>query len=447
MQKTKHRRPGSGGAEGGGGGGVDLAAMTIPKYRGYTAFNLPESAGGPNAAVPANIQDNDMMIFWAFAQGGSIGGPSDGTWTLWINQVRGGSLLRVWTKRWHTGDSMAVPFSSIPGTGGAGIVAYSNVDHVHADLSVQAVANSNGSTPPSSWATVQVGSRALVFQANDSAGDFPVEVGAEGWRADLDFRRWDRGGLMLSSADPAVWSVDCLTYQIWGNSNMGGIMLVGPTNYGASWDDIVPAARPIAMGGGGYAYNAQPTGPYGGPGADVLQEGDLWLIATGCNGAGDARMGSGGDQGDAGLWLLSAYHPGFGCYVHGRFITAAEATANAVSTRHIITGTQSHGAAWLRGVNPHCPVRRQIERGWANDKTFASVTAGVKTILGCVAGSDAHTNPYTNNFDHIYDHVRWNPMGSMMFKDVTDGLVVPALHVQGREGEAVASSLFELRGK
>lgn len=430
--------------------GFSLATMTIPKFREYSANNIPEVQNGP-ANVPLSIQDNDMMLFYIFGQGNvGTGGPSGAGagagWTNLISQARGGSYLAVWWKRWHTGDAMTVPVNNIGGTGLYGIVAYSNVDHVHADLSVQAVANSNVSTPPSSWATVPVGSRAVVFQANDNNGDWPLHIGAENWRTDVDGRRWNNGGVVLTTADPAVWSVDCALYLGWGNSNLGGIMLVGPTAYGSSWDAIVPTIRPTAVGGGGYGWNSNPTGPYGGPDANVMQAGDLWLVATGTNGVSGAMIGV-GESGDSGWWLLSAYHPSFGAYVHGRFVTAAEAAANAISSRHSLVGTQSHGAAWVRGVNPHCPVRRQIERGWANNKTFADVTAGVKTILGCVVGSDAHTNPYTNNFDHVYDHVRWNPMGSMMFKDVTDGQVVSALHVQGREGEGVASSLFEMRGK
>jgi hypothetical protein len=431
----------------GGGGGVDLSTMTIPKFVGGSQYNIQESNGTPSA-VPAAIQNNDLLIAYVFHKfGNSVGVPTGSGWTEMINQYSGTILLRVWQKRWHTGDSMTEPFSNFnTGEGTRGVLAYRNVDHIHADYGAGPAGNSSVFTPPSSWAAVPVGSRAVVFEADDSQTDWPLHIGAEGWRADMDTRRWTSGGVVYSTADPTIWAQPCTILTGWGAQQTGGIMLVGPTNYGANWEAVVPSTRPTFVAGSGYSWNVQDC--YADASwAPGMQAGDFWLIGDGFNNYVGSFAGVGSDIGDQGLWLLSYYNPGFGTSVKGRFISAAEAAAASAYTRHSPHQSQSHGAYLLRGVNPHCPMRRIVESGWVNDKTFADVTAGAKTILALTAGSEAHSQYQMVNWSNYVGHVRWNPQGILAHRNVAaDGEVISGLRIRGLEGEGVASRLIELRG-
>lgn len=432
----------------GGGGGIDLLTMTIPKFVGGNQGNIQESNGSA-IAVPTGIQDNDLMFFYVFHKfGNGVGGPNDGTWTEMINQYSGTTLLRVWSKRWHTGDAMTVPFNGFnTGEGTRGVVAYRNVDHIHADFGAGPPGNVSTYTPPVSWAAVPVGSRALVFEADDSQTDWPIHIGAEGWRCDMDTRRWTSGGCVYSTADPTVWAQPCNILTGWAAQQTGGIMLVGPTNYGATWEDIVPTTRPTFLAGVGYGWDQQTVSVDAGWAPD-LQEGDFWIITEGFNNYVGSFAGYGSDIGDQGLWLLGYHNPGFGTSAKGRFISAAEAAAHSASTRHSAHQSQSHGAYLFRGINPHCPLRRTVESGWVNDKTFADVTAGVKTILAMAAGSEAHSQYQMVNWSNYVGSMRWNPQGMFAHRDVAvDGEVISGLRIRGLEGEGVASRLMELRGK
>lgn len=420
----------------------DLANMTIPKYRGHGQQNLPENASGP-ANVPATIQDGDMMIFYAMATAGDHGGPSDGTWTALVDRWAS-ARIAIWSKVWHTGDSMTVPCNTMNGTGIYGIIAYSNVVGIHATFADDQSGNDSFINLPAAWAAVGIGSRALVFQANDNNGDWPLHVGADGWRTDADTRRWNNGGIILSTTDPAVWSAPrCTIHNPWSYSRMCGIMLLGPTDYGDNWDDIPTTIRPVFIDGTGYAFNANATLPLG---ANAMQEGDFWLIGTGCGSVGDSRIGAGGDAGPQGIWCLGSGEQSFLTYLHGRFITAAEVAANAATVRHLTSDGQSHGGVLLRGVNPHCPLRRVIEKkAWTADIVYNDFVTGVNTMPVACVGSNAHSQ-YGHNWDHFTAHVRWNPQGGIFCQDVADGELVSGLHIHENEGQGIANVLMELRG-
>jgi hypothetical protein len=93
-------------------------------------------------------------------------------------------------------------------------------------------------------------------------------------------------------------------------------------------------------------------------------------------------------------------------------------------------------------------MRRIVDSGYVNDKTFADVTAGVKTILALVAGSEAHSQYQMVNWSGYVGNMRWNPQGILAHRNVAvDGEVISGLRIRGLEGETVASRLIELRGK
>jgi hypothetical protein len=442
--KMKKRGP----SAGGGGGGGSLLAMTIPKLVGSNYGNIREDNGNP-VPLPGTIQDNDLLIAFVFHSGGNGNGiPTGSGWTQMINQHSGSILLRVWTKRWHAGDAMTEPFSNFDvGEGTRGIACYRNVDHIHADYSAGPAGNVTTYTPPVSWAAVPVGSRAIVFDADNSNNDWPLHIGAEGWRIDHDTRRWTSGGIIMSTADPAVWSQPCVLINPWSYAQMGGLMLVGPNNYGATWDEIVPTTRPTFLAGTDHGWNNQDCYVNDGWAAG-FQEGDFWILGDGFNSYVGSYAGYGADIGDQGLWCLSYYAPGFGTSAKGRFISAAEAAAHSAYTRHSAHQSQSHGGYLIRGVNPHCPMRRIVDSGYVNDKTFADVTAGVKTILALVAGSEAHSQYQMVNWSGYVGNMRWNPQGILAHRNVAvDGEVISGLRIRGLEGETVASRLIELRGK
>lgn len=413
-------------------------SVVLPTLVGVSSNNIPEN-NGVARAVPGGTVPGRYIMAWYMGVGTGSCTWSGSGWTLLGQAQNGSGTCIVYGKFIQAGDPTSYSPSASGLTGMAGLIVYENVVSVNANKTEVILGHGSTLTFPAAWATVGVGSMAMIFGGNNNTDDFPVNTTQNGWRRDLDQRRWHYGGAMSISYDPARWTGSMSHWSVWGTTGAVAIMLHGESNASSIFSNVIPSnIRPTVIEAGGIGWNSYLTCPA------TAQVDDLLVIGAFRSSNAAFPLGYSED----GWWGLVNYFPGHNAFAAGRFVRAGEPGTHVI--RLTTASNQSRGYVLIRGVNKLSPLVRTIHESGGNSVTYPTFTAGVNTLTFCSMG--ANIGDGGSNFDSttgwtgVYEHNRWAPWGSMLSRTTTDGEVVSGLAWDVQGGTTGYGALVELRG-
>lgn len=417
---------------------------TIPEFVGSSGYyNQPEN-NGSSVPVPAGAVAGDYIFayFLGYNSGQSgVGVNWSGTgWTQVLFGEGNGATLDVFGKYLQPGETAFTGTRHGNAVGIMAISAYRNVKGIHATKATTTGGNSATLTPPTQW-TRGFGQRVLLFNATIAGNDYPTSTTQVGWRRDVNYRRWDRGGAIYSTADPAIWSATQTLYNIGGGNTYGALMLLGEADQAGTLTNnlLNTGARPYYVTGGGIGWSDNLVIPTN---ANILAN-DFLIIFTHNVSSSPFVIG----REESGWWGLTSYPVDSNNFLqaHGRFLSDSD-----LGTTVTLQGSiQARGYMVVRNVDKTMPVFKWGERKLANAATFSGVVSGHNTMIivphGANSSASTGMDSYSGWDGYIFAN-RWNPSTGIFWKNVTDNQAVPNMSYDGISSYTFLAELLELRG-